>query len=141
MFFNCYLSFKMRLLNELSVAAWLFKGRIRLSWFCTILKSIKIKFDENLTVWFKGPLLFLQVGHTKISIEEIPQLFIFLQFPFFWGFLLTLLIFTSSMLPYLYFILLNAIRQDKKKSPYKYYVKITTVTYILKTWFPNASLC
>ena len=77
MLFYCYLSIKMRLLNEVSVAAWFFKGGIRLSWFYTILKSIKIKFDENLTVWFNSPLLFLQVGHTKISIEEIPQLSIF----------------------------------------------------------------
>ena len=41
------------------------------------------------------------------------------------------------MLSYPYFILLNAIQQDNK-SPHKYYLKITAVTYILKTWFPNA---
>ena len=117
MFFNGYLSFEMHLLNEVSVAAWFFEGGISLSWFYTILRSMKIKFDENLTVWFNGPLLFLQVGHTKISIEEIPQLSIFSQFLVFWGFLLTLLIINSSMLPYLYFILLNAIRQDKKNHP------------------------
>ena len=90
MFFNCYLSIKIRLLNEVSVATWFCKGGIRLSWFYTILKFIKIKFDENLTVWFNGPLLFLQVCHTKISMEEIPQLSIFSQFPVFWGFLQTL---------------------------------------------------
>ena len=44
------------------------------------------------------------------------------------------------MLPYLYFLLLNEYGKIKK-SPYKYDLKITTVTYILKTWFPNASLC
>ena len=60
MFFYCYLSTKMGLLNEISVAASFFKGGIRLSWLYTILKFIKIKFDENLTVWFNGTLLFLQ---------------------------------------------------------------------------------